>query len=434
MMRSMFTGVAGLRTHQTKMDVIGNNIANVNTVGFKSSAVTFKEIFAQTIQGASQANEDTGRGGTNPLQIGLGVAVASIDNIMTQGAAQVTDNPLDLMINGNAFFVVGDNSGYYFTRAGAFRLDAAGNLVNPAGLNVFGWGDVKTDAKGNETVQKGKVSPLVIKSPANMYSKPEATTNAEFAGNLSKEESDESGGILKSVDFHDSLGNHYKLEYTFTFVKGATAADDKWTMVPGKLTRNETQPVTLPASWIPAPPTEIKFNVDGTINTPTSLTLGNLTGTELGINAVTETITIDLSGVTQFTGNTDIKGTLTNGCTSGELIGFSIGPDGIIRGTYSNGRARILGQIAVANFKNPAGLEKVGDSLFVTSANSGGFDGIGDDPTYGGGSLGGGRLEMSNVDLAREFTEMITTQRGFQANARTITTSDEMLQELVRLK
>lgn len=435
MMRSMFTGVAGLRTHQTKMDVIGNNIANVNTVGYKSSSVTFKEIFAQTLQGASAANSETGRGGTNPLQIGLGVGIASIDNLMTQGAAQTTDNPLDLMINGNAFFIVGDGGGQYFTRAGAFRLDAAGNLVNPNGMTVFGWPALPDpdNLSANEIV-KGKVQPIQVKSPANMYIKPEMTSRIAFEGNLSIEDGKTREGVLKNMDFYDSLGNHYKADVTFRYDEAAM----KWTFSSGDtMVRNDTSTIAFKwnhsGCYLEFDSSGKLIGVDGT--SPPQDFIEFTVDSDLGINAETfKPITLDFSGVTQFKEKTTMKGSSKNGCPPGDLVGFSVGPDGIITGTYSNGLSKKLAQIAVANFSNPAGLEKMGDNLFATTPNSGGFDGIGDDPTSGGGTIGGGRLEMSNVDLAKEFTEMITTQRGFQANSKVITTSDEMLQELVRLK
>ena len=199
MMRSMFTGVAGLKTHQMKMDVIGNNIANVNTVGFKSASVTFKELFYQTMQGASAPNANTGRGGTNPLQVGLGVSVASIDNVMSQGAAQTTDNPLDLMIDGTGFFIVNDGSSNFFTRAGAFRIDFNGTLVNPAGLNVMGWPAVDGE------FTPGRVQPLDIRAPGRMNIGAAATTTASFVGNLSADEANASipEGIRKTIDFYD---------------------------------------------------------------------------------------------------------------------------------------------------------------------------------------------------------------------------------------
>jgi flagellar hook protein FlgE len=492
MMRSMFTGVAGLRTHQMKMDVIGNNIANVNTVGFKASSVTFKEMFYQTMQGASAPNPETGRGGTNPMQVGLGVSIASIDNVMTQGAAQNTDNPLDMMINGNTFFIVGDETGgNFFTRAGAFRLDRNGTLVNPAGLKVMGW---PVDAATGAIQTNSRVGQLDIKSPANMQFGAVATSKAAFEGNLNIDEgtptvNHPNRGITKTFDFYDSLGNSYQVDVIFRYFPNAAAGTPgTWAMeamtgivppatearpliyrngellhtaaagTPGSaesiMTGLGLTAAAFPA--VPAPPAvpavpagarTFQFNTDGTINrapalwavpnTAGAFTLGGtvgLTPTMLGINATAGPISLDMAGVTQYANNSSVKGYSIDGNTSGDMIGFSVGQDGIITARYSNGREKTLGQIVVASFRNPAGLEKVGDNLFVTTPNSGGFDGIGQDPTIGGGSIGGSRLEMSNVDLAREFTEMITTQRGFQANSRIISTSDEMLQELVRLR
>ncbi len=459
-MRSMFSGVSGLRIHQTKMDVIANNISNVNTVGFKSSRVTFNEVFYQTTAGASGANAESGRGGVNPTQIGLGASVASIDKNMTQGAAQRTDIATDVMINGDGFFIVGDNSGTYFTRAGAMTIDDEGNLVTPTGMRVMGW-DTAKDANGKWVVNQGNVKPITF-SGDKQYAPPSPTTNIEFEGNLNPVTNPTRES---SMDFYDTVGNRYVVNVKYTL----NGAD--WDMTVGDVAYidgDKTKPgvkvavaglaLTLTGPPNVAPGTEVKYTALGTgkisFDTEGDITgaLGNnniatdpelkvpitVTGTGLVPNStfgIGGTVTLKFGKLKQYVGESaNAKAVKVDGAKPGTLSGLSIGTDGIITGRYSNGTTRPLNQIPVARFKNPAGLEKIGDNLYVSTSNSGDFDGVGEDVQGGGGRMMGGVLEMANVDLAAEFTDMITTQRGFQANSRIITTSDEMLNELVNIK
>jgi flagellar hook protein FlgE len=431
----MFSGVSGLRVHQTKMDVIGNNIANVNTVGFKSGRVTFNEIFYQTLQGASGANEATGRAGTNPMQVGLGVNVASIDTLMTEGAAQRTDNPLDLKIEGEGFFIVNDGTGYKFTRAGAFIIDHAGNLATPGGLKVLGW---QTNAETGE-IERGEVSPLQIMSPANMYADPAMTEFAYIEGNIDKNDPQLLTGVPFTVGLYDSLGYRYTAEFTVQFTNidpttGTATNENQYT-----ITFNDVKDSNGNSIGTGAGTVDIEFDPATGKLANTSNQSVTITGLDTDFSEFAD-LEIDLSQLTMFAGKTSLQSVRGNldgqgaGREAGSMASFAVGPDGIISATYTNGETRKLGQIALAQFANPAGLLKVGNNLFQATQNSGEFDGIGVDPTASGGSLNGGVLEMSNVDLAKEFTEMITAQRGFQANSRIITSSDEMLQELVNLK
>ncbi|TCT16428.1 flagellar hook protein FlgE [Natranaerovirga pectinivora] len=432
MMRSMYSGISGLRVHQTKMDVIGNNIANVNTAGFKAGRVTFSEVFNQTLQGASGANEATGRGGTNPMQVGLGVNIASIDTLMTEGAAQRTDNPLDLKVEGEGFFVVDDGSGYKFTRAGAFRIDSSGNIVSPEGQKLMGWGVNNNTGE----IEKGVVESLSILSPANLYSEPEKTTNVYLEGNIDRNDTQLdplNGGVPFTISFYDSLGYRYTAELKLT----STAGDTDFAITVGavKDSKGETKAVGTDSVTVSFNPATGKVNLTG----DTQLNITGLNGAT-DFSEMAEPLTVDLSQLTLFSGKTSIQSVRGDtsgfgaGREAGTMSGFSIGPDGKIQGRYTNGENKLLGQVVIAQFRNPAGLQKVGNNLFQVTTNSGDFDGIGMDPTATGGALNAGVLEMSNVDLSREFTEMITTQRGFQANSRIITSSDEMLQELVNLK
>lgn len=427
MMRSMFSGVSGLKVHQTRMDVIGNNIANVNTMGYKSQRVTFSDVFSQTIQGASGANDETGRGGVNPMQVGLGVNVSSIDTLMTQGAAQRTDNPFDLMINGDGFIVVGDAEGTYFTRAGALRQDDMGNLVMPNGMKVKGWPSVYDDTEKAYVIQRQEVTDINLADPTVKNSSPKATSNVEISGNLCSTEKDP---VPTQIEFYDSLGEPYKLN--LEFVKSTTTSNTWELKIPTEMVDSKGNKVTI----TPSPATvAVEFESNGKIKTPVvgtppknefTITLGGITP---DTGSTFNTITVDLEGLTQYANKSNTDPKRLDGNAAGKLSGYSIGNDGIITATYDNGDRRVLAQVVIAEFENPAGLEKVGDNLFTSTTNSGDFDGIGKTGTFNTGVL-----EMSNVDLSAQFTDMIVTQRGFQANSRIITVSDEMLQELTNLK
>ena len=467
MMRSLFSGVSGMRVHQTRMDVIANNIANVNTNGFKASRVTFAEIFSQTSQGASAANPGALRGGTNPTQIGLGTSLASIDRIMTQGAAQRTDNPFDLMVQGEGFFIVSDAGGTFFTRAGAFRLDEAGNLVNPDGLILNGW-RAFTEA-GETTIPRTMTQGIQI-SGDDKFMPPEATSYIRMTGNLDTRP--ENHIRQTSLTFFDTLGNMFQVPKQFTLdpVSGVWNVElANYAFMNNDRTRALAIDITVgvPANTnVNAPgagqfpfPVEIEFtgaeraaiarnwyNTDVAINftdrgilDPSATHASSMQILVDGLNnivpeaAIPEIITVSYLQMTQFRGASDATAETIDGNAMGTLIGLSVGPDGRISGRYSNGQTRVLWQIALAQFRNPAGLESIGSDLFTQTMNSGQFDGVGV-PAEAGTRIMAGVLEMSNVDLAQEFTEMITTQRGFQANSRVISTSDEMLQELVNLR
>lgn len=468
-MRSMYSGVSGLRVHQTKMDVISNNIANINTVGFKRATASFKESFNQTLSSASSANQD--RGGINPQQIGMGANVGTIVNVMGQGAAQRTDYGSDLMIDGDGFFIVKDASGFSFTRAGVFEVDAKGNLVDPNGFNVCGWKAVKDpDKPGQQKIIKDTVTPINIYDGDNLYSPAQKTTSIEFTGNFNQTTNKEQ---KNTMSFYDSLGNKYVMNIQFTkddqFVPTPPNQNSSWKIslptvtLPGnpppqpgqagthyEITVNGTDKVYLPIADLQLPQGGLAliFSTDGKLTQVqggngkgfnlTNINLGGLLkpdGTQAGITGETlASINVDFAKVTQFNSKANVTSEAKDGNTAGSMTGYSIDANGIIRGTYSNGQTKILAQIPLANFKNPAGLEKAGSNLYKETGNSSEFDGIGVEASALGSKLQGGALEMSNVDLSYEFSEMITTQRGFQANSRIITTSDEMIQELVSMK
>ena len=443
MMRSLFSGVAGLKTHQTKMDVIGNNIANVNTVAYKSQNVTFQELMYQTTQSASGANVDTGRGGVNAKQIGLGVSTAAITTaISTSGSSQSTGNPFDIQIKGDSFFVVNDGANNFFTRAGAFYVDGAGNLAMTSnGYTVMGW---EEDPLNPGTIKKDNVTALKIMSPENMTSAPEQTTKAYMEGIVDKNSTQltSTDGLIVNVQVYDSLGYSYIAQFGIK----STTTEGTYSITPVHLLDSQGNDLMHPATGTAATVTLDTTTLSYDIKTgectggPTSITFGPATGA--GMDAFLSPVELDVTSTKMYDnkGTSTIKGVAGDpnghytGRKVGEMSGVAIATDGKITASYDNGTTKLLGQISVANFANPSGLEKIGDNLYRETMNSGAFDGIGDDITAGSGSMSSGVLEMSNVDLSAEFTDMITTQRGFQANSRIITVSDSMLEELTNLK
>lgn len=554
MMRSMYSAVSGLKTHQTRMDVIGNNIANVNTVAFKSSSVTFSDILYQTTSNASGANATTGTGGVNAKQIGLGTTAAATKvSITSAGASETTGNPFDIRLtdkNSTNFFIVNNGSENVFTRSGSFYVDGSGNLcMSSTGYTVMGW---QVDETTGE-IRKDTVSALRIMQEKNLTSAPEATTQATIAGVLDENDADvkSDAGKVMNLNFYDNLG----YQYTAKFAIKATGTDGKYTVELTSILDSNNKNII--DGWSQADisslfgtvdtnavvgkykfadgfktngnkiiavtdkdgEVELTDNGDGTFtgngattgttynytlsdiydglsatiqgyiangkkdekgnpynysidtatgevtvtttkashelefdtatgkfksigNEPKSVTL-NLNSLTNGFNTNGNfsNINVDFTQCLNYSGKSTIgadagatDGTTGKGRKLGAMTGIFIDTSGRIYGTYDNGNTELLGQIAVAQFSNASGLEKVGESCYRTTLNSGEFDGIGVEISADGSSMTTGELEMSNVDLSSEFTSMITTQRGFQANSRVITTSDTLLEELVNLK
>lgn len=553
MMRSMYSAVSGLKTHQTRMDVIGNNIANVNTVAFKSSSVTFSDILYQTTSNASGANATTGTGGVNAKQIGLGTTAAATKvSITSAGASETTGNPFDIRLtdkNSTNFFIVNNGSENVFTRSGSFYVDGSGNLcMSSTGYTVMGW---QVDETTGE-IRKDTVSALRIMQEKNLTSAPEATTQATIGGVLDENDADvkSDAGKVMNLNFYDNLG----YQYTAKFAIKATGTDGEYTVeltsildsnnknitegftqaqmkeifgntdttstiasysttltgcgyaydpATGKLTDDKNHvEVTVDKNGKilnagadtgktikdvfgvsegnfkniqnsaqanntdyefkdvekngthsyqivkKSATNSLKFNTkDGKFEsigggTNKSVEL-NLNTTSLNKNGNFANINVDFSQCLNYNNSGKstigadagaVDGTTGKGRKLGAMTGIFIDTNGRIYGTYDNGNTELLGQIAVAQFSNASGLEKVGESCYRTTLNSGEFDGIGVEISADGSSMTTGELEMSNVDLSSEFTSMITTQRGFQANSRVITTSDTLLEELVNLK
>ncbi len=470
-MRSLYSGVSGLNNHQTRMDVIGNNIANVNTYGFKKGRANFQDILSQTLAGAARPTAE--KGGINPKQVGLGMSVAAIDTIHTQGALKTSGVNTDLAITGEGFFVMKNGEETFYTRNGALGLDKDGLLVNPAnGFKLQGYRAVE-NADGSTTIDVSS-TPEDLKIPIGKKVDPEATSYIKYKCNLNNmtpaiadynnaTEKEKLGGTWKtSIETYDSRGNLQEVQLNFRKAVDANGREiqNKWrvdTRVIDKQGReiNDLQAAVNPDSNNASSSFYVNFNTKGAI---TAIESGDNNrageqpfrlegnGRNLSVNLSYNmtgsdpmNIQLDLGtagefdGITQTASKSSTKAVEQNGVAMGYLEGFQIDDIGIITGVFTNGIKKPLGRVALANFTNPGGLSKVGETNFIETNNSGRalVNPAGDNIA---GNLKAGTLEMSNVDLSREFTEMIVTQRGFQANSRTITTSDSMLQEILRLK
>ena len=454
MMRSLYSGVSGLKNHQTRMDVIGNNVSNVNTHGYKTQRATFMDMISQNISGASAPQENIG--GINPKQVGLGMNFASIDTIMTQGSLQTTGKNTDLAISGEGFFVLGKGDKEYFSRAGLFSVDKDGFYVHtPTGMRVKGWnaneaGELQSSSTALENVR----IPIYAKTPAketsfvrfasnlnqNLEIIPDTIPPANLATYLDSAEG-RSRKHSTTINVFDSLGSSHELRLDFS-----RTAENTWQVNASIDDSAELTASTLGTERKAQSNFQLTFNSNGSLNSINDGTDALNTG-ELAVqldflvggDPTVRAIRLDLgsvglyNGITQFAAPSTTKAVEQDGYTMGYLEAFVIDPTGTITGTFSNGIKQALGQVALATFNNPDGLEREGETKFSSSSNSGDSI-IGRATDEGKGSIQSGVLEMSNVDLAEQFTDMIVTQRGFQANSRSITTSDQMLQELLTLK
>jgi flagellar hook protein FlgE len=465
MMRSLFSGVSGLQNHQTRMDVVGNNIANINTTGFKRGRVNFQDILYQQLQGATSPTEELG--GVNPKEVGLGMSVASIDTIHIQGSLQTTGVGTDLAIQGTGFFVL-DNAGtQLYTRAGAFSVDEDGLMVNPAnGMKVQGW--MAREAGGQTYIDNSRqVEDLII--PVGAQDPAKVTTMVDFACNLDKRipevpenptELDIRRGTWSTdIKIYDSFGDVHILQVEFTRVPGTNNSWNATVNVDPESEEATNAAVGFgaeaPAAGEPAVFT-VNFSNNGTLLTAED-GAGNLSGAngEVLMNVafdvlgatpgedgapVRQEFVLNLgtvggftNSITQYSETSSTKAVVQDGHSMGYLENFKIDQSGVITGVFDNGTSRMLGQVAMASFPNQGGLEKAGDNTFRVSNNSGAAN-VGPSMIAGKGKIISGTLEMSNVDMAEQFVDMIVTQRGFQANSRTIQTADQLLQELLTLK
>lgn len=416
MLRSMFSAVSGLRGHQTFMDVIGNNIANVNTAGFKSSQVVFQDLLSQTIRSAGAPTSSIG--GTNPAQVGLGSRIGAITTNFSQGSAQLTGRSTDVSIQGDGFFIVNSGGQTLYTRAGNFSFDGNGNLTTPDGAIVQGWlADTSGVINTSSSLSNLRFTPGQIIAPTE-------TTTINMSGNLPSNAAT-GDTATTSITVYDSRGE--AIPITFTFTKTANA--DEWEVQPSSAGGNIGSAYTV----VFDPATGYEDTSGGSYAPMTLAAADQQDGTWTGDIAISFGTAGDTEAMSQFAGSTSAAASSQDGAAVGTLLSFAIGEDGSITGIYSNGKSQVLGMMALANFNNPAGLEKVGGSMYRESVDSG-VPRTGTANSGGRGALAAGTLEMSNVDLAQEFTNLIVAQRGFQANSKVITVSDEILGDLISMK
>lgn len=447
MLRSLFSGVSGLDANQEMIDTIGNDIANVNTTGYKSNEVQFEDLMSQTISGATAPTSTTG--GVNPTQVGLGVKVAGIEASFTQGTSQQTGNPLDLAIQGDGFFI-GDQGGQtIYTRAGSLNLDANGHIVTPNGSLVQGWA---ADAQGNIN-SSAPLGPLSI--PSGQQVAANATQNITLGGNLSGQ----TGWTAPTKG--PGSGANGPTEGTSTAVtvyapNGATEslALNMWqdTTLPAGAPKGAvtawsaegalTQPGTAP-DYTNSTTATMYFDASGNLVGMADQKGAAVTGSALSLTVpdettgaaagATQTFTLKVPTVTNNYSADTLSALGQDGNPPGTLQSYSIDSTGVIQGVFSNGQTLDLGQIAMATFSNPDGLMRAGATAFTSTANSG-LAQVGVAGNGSRGTIQAGTLEASNVDLAKEMTQLIEAERGFQANGSVISTSDTLLQDLINLK
>ena len=422
MLRSMYSGVSGLRSHQVYLDTVGNNIANVNTAGYKSGQVVFQDLLSQTMNGAGRPTEIYG--GTNPYQVGLGTTIAGVQKNFTQGSAQDTGRTTDMIIQGDGFFITKkvEGGGNFYTRAGSMSLDANGRFVTPTGAMLQGWQATPDPlAPGGFAVNPNR-PPETIQIPLGQIQPPSATTRVKIAGNL---DSNAKVNDLQTTStyIYDQAGGRLEL-----MLEWKNVAQNQWSLqakTPAGATVGAAKTFNFTNGQLPAGPQSLSL---------TAGDLGALGGTfannvEIFLKESDE----DVDTIVQYSGESATNIRNQNGYTMGVLRSFNVAANSDINGVFSNGTRRVMGKVALATFQNPDGLERIGETSFAPTSNSGEpqivVPGAGN-----AGSIKGGSVEMSNVDLSQEFTNMISAQRGFQANSRIITASDEILQDLVNMK
>ena len=404
MNRALFAGLSGTMAFQERLDVVGNNIANANTVAYKEGRTTFQEALYETLQGGTSGSEAT-IGGSNPIQIGSGVSLGAVSVQHTQGSLEPTGQPLDCAIDGEGFFMLGDGEGTRYSRDGSFSLDDTNTLVASAsGLRVLGW---MADASG---VVNATGSQTALSFDLGQLAPPEATQGAVVRGNLN-ETATTGDSVTTTISVYDSLGEAHQVELTFT--KTANVGEWQCDAVCGASTSTGLA----------------QFDGTGALTAGGSLALS----IALTNGATTpQPVTMDLSSVTSLAQSHSVVVDSQDGRPTSSLVSVGMGDAGVVEGHYSDGRTRTLGQVALAAFTNPGGLRHVGGNLYTEEPSSGRPD-VGAANAGGRGGVVARNLEMSNVDMTRSFVDMITTQRGFQASTRVIATANEMLDEVVRL-
>ncbi len=422
MWQAMLSGVASLKAHQVKMNIIGNNIANINTVGYKSARAHFQDLMAQTLRAASRPSGVLG--GTNPMQVGLGTKVGAIDTLPLQGSLELTGRSTDLAIQGNGYFMLTNGRDIHFTRDGAFGLDSSGFLVHRGtGWKVLGW---RADAGGFIDLNQPITAQSVLQFPVGAQAAVRVTTRVEYTGNLNAN-ANPASQYATTVRVYDALGGSHDITLTFTNrqsppIGGPPGAAISWDW-------SATEGNTPVGDYTTGSNTRLYFDSSGRLigSTTQQITITPTNG------APPFTVTLDLSQVTSLAAESVVQPVYQDGFPPGTLQEFTISIDGTIQGVFSNGLSRPMGRIALSLFPNPAGLERLGNNMWRVTDNSG-LPQIAPPTTAGLGEINAGYLEQSNVDLGSEFADMIVTQRGFQANTRIVSVVDELLADVVNMK
>lgn len=514
MLQAMYNGVSGLQAEQQWMDVIGNNIANVNTTGYKSNTVSFEDQLSQTLQGASAASGNVG--GTDPIQKGLGVQVAAIGTNDSQGGLESTGVDTDMAISGNGYFMLGDGASTSYTRDGSFSLDNQGDLVSANGSYVLGWA---ANSQGTIDSTQPITSASKLQIPVGSLTITNPTSSASFSGNLSADapaSSNPTGTYTRSVNVYDSLGEKqpvtltfnnladappqpaptadtasgsvaagtYQVQVSYVYPSGTGTTESNASDPPVSVTLSSAGSIQLSNMSLPTGATGFNVYVNGNLanatpETGTSATLSSLqtsvtqappegvtnewswsAGTTQNPGVGSGTITFGPSGTTSSTGSisvptvdgagtpvnvaldfsqmTQVAGSSTaapltvNGSAPGVLQSFNIDDTGTVTGVFSNGQSQALGQVALASFQNPEGLSSNGANEYSTTPDSGNPT-VGTASSNGLGGIDAGYVEQSNVDLSNEFTNMIISQRGFEANTKIVSTVNTLLSDVIGL-
>ncbi len=414
-LNALFIGSSGLQANSAALDVIGQNLANLNTTGFKTQRALFQDLVYQTVNAGSAPNG--GLGGVNPTQAGTGVAIGALGSIFQQGSVTPTGRTLDAAIQGSGFFVVSNGQATSYTRAGSFDIDAAGFLVDPnTGFRLQrtgNLGEATPTLPGFQTVGDNNIR---VPIGAGLQGLP--TENVRFQGNLSNSLAVGDTAPAAAIQVYDSQSTPRAL--TLTFTKTASNTFDVTASIGGGTATVTGGPVT--------------FDTNGLLVGPATLDI-DLTGLAGSAN---QTITLNLgtpgqaTGVSQFGGASTVAAVTQDGTGFGSLTGVSFAADGTVQGQFSNGRTVAVAQLAIAGFNNESGLLRGGNNYFNSSAASGEAI-LGPGGSGGRGTIQGGALEGSNVDVASEFARLIIAQRGFQVDARTISAANETLQELANI-
>lgn len=433
MLQALLSGVASIKAQQTAMNVVGNNLANINTTAFKGSSVTFEDLVSQTISGATSPT--SAYGGRNPIQYGLGVQVGSTDTDTSQGSLSATNRATDLAIQGNGYFMVTNGTVTSYTRDGSLGLDASGNLVQSAtGQKVEGW---LANALGNINTTQPVTNQSTINIPLGSLNAVQTTTQMTLSGNLNSSALPTDTWSCQ-VQVFDSLGSAHDLTIQFLNPQSPPAAVptppagavSSWDF---NVYDGAISPANLIGSSSTGANTPVYFNSGGQEISPFAPGTFNTVTVPGTAGAPAFTINMDFANVGQLSTTSSVAVSNQNGYPPGSLNSFSIGNDGLITGLFTNGLTRSIGQIATAIFPNAEGLNRIGSNLWEPTNNSG-IAVVGTPNSGGRGAINSGYLEQSNVDISSQFSDMIITQRGYQANTKVVSTVDEMLQDVINMK